>query len=306
MGGKVRDYAGKQGELTTMKHVCIVGCGKLGRSLAQLYLAAGAEVWGVAYSEESGRRLEAEGIRPLIGDLAKLGSLAPMPMQDAVIHYLAPPPREGETDPLLRHFLTLMDAEHLPQKLVLLSTTAVYGDCQGAWINEERPAKPQTARGKRRLDAEQAAQAWAAQTGVPLVILRVGGIYGPGRLPLARLQQGLPILKEAESPFTNRIHEADLTQICLAADRRGSAGAIYNVSDGRPSTMSHYFKAVAAACGLPQPPEVNLDEARKVMSAGMLSYLEESRRLDNSKLMQELGLRLEFPDLAAGLRELED
>jgi nucleoside-diphosphate-sugar epimerase len=151
------------------------------------------------------------------------------------------------------------------------------------------------------LDAEQAMQAWSAQTGVPLVILRVGGIYGPDRLPLARLKQGLPILRETESPYTNRIHEADLAQICLAADNRGAAGAIYNVSDGRPSTMAHYFKAVAEAYGLPVPREVSLDEAQQVMSAGMLSYLKESRRLDNTKLLRDLGITLHYPDLAAGL-----
>lgn len=288
-----------------MKHVCIVGCGKLGRALAQHYLSQGATVWGVVRSGESARLLEAEGIRPLCADLAQLSSLSPMPMKGAVVHYLAPPPGEGESDPLLRHFLTMLHGEQLPSKLILLSTTAVYGDCQGEWINETRPANPQTARGKRRLDAERVAQSWSAQTGVPLVILRVGGIYGPGRLPLARLKQGLPILNEAESPFTNRIHEADLAQICLTAEARGPVGAIYNVSDGHPSTMSHYFKAVAEACGLPQPPEVSLEEAKEVMSAGMLSYLEESRRLENTRLLADLGVSLKYPDLEAGLKAIQ-
>jgi nucleoside-diphosphate-sugar epimerase len=288
-----------------MKHVCIVGCGQLGRALAHLYQAEGATVCGLVRSENSAHLLEDEGIQAVQGDLADMASLSPLPLKGAHVFYLAPPPREGETDPLLRRFLALMEPDTLPQKLVLISTTAVYGDCEGEWITEERPPRPQTARGKRRLDAEQAAQAWSTDTGVPVVILRVGGIYGPGRLPLARLKQGLPILKESESPYTNRIHEADLARICLAADRLGSAGAVYNVSDGRPSTMSHYFKAVAEACGLPQPPEVSLQEAKTVMSAGMLSYLEESRRLDNTKLLQGLGITLRYPDLTAGLESIK-
>jgi nucleoside-diphosphate-sugar epimerase len=288
-----------------MKHVCIVGCGQLGRALAHLYQTEGATVSGLVRSKKSAHLLEDEGIQAVQGDLAEMVSLSPLPLKGAHVFYMAPPPRDGETDPLLRRFLALMAPDGLPQKLVLISTTAVYGDCEGEWITEERPPRPQTPRGKRRLDAERAALAWSSDTGVPVVILRVGGIYGPGRLPLARLKQGLPILKESESPFTNRIHETDLARICRAADSSGSADAIYNVSDGRPSTMSHYFKAVAEACGLPQPPEVSLAEAKEVMSAGMLSYLGESRRLDNTKLLRDLGVTLLYPDLAAGLEAIK-
>jgi nucleoside-diphosphate-sugar epimerase len=187
---------------------------------------------------------------------------------------------------------------------VLLSTTAVYGDCEGKWITEAQAVNPQTARGRRRLDAENVLQQWAQQHGVAYVILRVGGIYGPGRLPLARIKQGLPILRESESPYTNRIHQDDLASICVAAAERGKSGEIFNISDGQPSTMSHYFKAIASAVGLPQPPEVSLDEATRVMSAGMLSYLKESRRLDNRKLREQLGVELVYADLSAGLSAL--
>jgi nucleoside-diphosphate-sugar epimerase len=284
-----------------MNPVLIVGCGDIGRRVAAMCLQRGESVFGMARSAESIAQMAAQGIRPLTADLAVPETLVELPTGRAVIYYFVPPPNSGDTDPCLRHFLAAIDPGHMPHKIVLLSTTAVYGDCRGEWITEERPVQPQTARGRRRLDAETALRAWSTHTGVPCVILRVGGIYGPGRLPLARLQQGLPIVREDESPYTNRIQQDDLAQICVAAAARGQNGAVYNVSDGRPGTMSNYFKAVAEACGLPPPPEVSLAEAEKTMSEGMLSYLQESRRLDNSKLLRELGITLRYPTLAEGL-----
>jgi nucleoside-diphosphate-sugar epimerase len=135
----------------------------------------------------------------------------------------------------------------------------------------------------------------------------VGGIYGAGRFPLARLQKGLPILKESESPFTNRIHQDDLAQICVAVSEHIKVGEhnqeIYNVSDGQPSTMSYYFKAVAKAKGLPQPPEISRAKAESVMSAGMLSYLKESRRLGNKKMLKDLQITLRYKNLEEGLKK---
>lgn len=284
-----------------MKTVLIVGCGDIGERIASLCAQKSLPVAGLVRSAESVKRLQKAGITSVQADLAQATSLAKLPTAGATVMYLAPPPGEGETDPLIRQFLAAIPADALPDKLVLLSTTAVYGDCHGEWIDETHPANPQTARGRRRLDAEQAARDWSAKTGVPIVILRVGGIYGAGRLPTARIEKGLPILNEAESPFTNRIHQDDLAQIFLAAAERGKAGEVYNVADGQPGTMSGYFKTIARVHGLPMPPEVSLEEAQQVMSAGMLSYLQESRRLDNRKLLEELEVVLRYPDLEAGL-----
>jgi len=293
-----------------MNPVFIVGCGDIGQRVAKIYQQASApaetRVYGLARSAASMQRLRSAAIEPIAGDLSRPPSLSAMPTAGATVFYFTPPPGEGQTDPLIRHFLAAVDRQALPQRLVLLSTTAVYGDCHGEWITEQQAVHPQTARGQRRWDAEQAARQWSAETGVPLVILRVGGIYGSGRLPIARLQQGLPILREEESPFTNRIHQDDLAQICVAAAQRGLPGEVYNVADGQPGTMTQYFKAVAAACGLPPPTEVSLQEAKAVMSAGMLSYLQESRRLDTRKLRDGLGVRLQYPSLAAGLQPIAE
>jgi len=288
-----------------MNPVLIAGCGDIGQRVAQRYRAQDICVRGLARSEAGVARLRAAGIEPVFGDLADRVTLKDLPTSAAVIFYFAPPPTQGERDPLIQNFLAAIDPARRPAKLVLISTTAVYGDCQGAWITEAQAVEPQTARGQRRLDAENTLRHWAQKTGVPFVILRVGGIYGPGRLPVTRLEKGLPILQPADSPYTNRIHQDDLAQVCIAAAEKGVPGEVYNIADGHPGTMSQYFIDVAKALGLPLPPIVSRAEAEKVMSAGMLSYLRESRRLDNRKMREELAIELRYPDLTAGLADLK-
>lgn len=133
------------------------------------------------------------------------------------------------------------------------------------------------------------------------MILRVAGIYGPGRLPIERIGRGLPLVREAEAPFSNRIHIDDLVQACIAAMERGNDGEVYNVCDGSPTTMTDYFFQVADAVGLPRPPVIPIAEMDDQLSAGMRSYMSESRRLDNRKLREELGVKLAYPTLEAGL-----
>ena len=287
-----------------MKTVLIIGCGDIGQRVAQLCQQKGAQqVYGLVRSDDTIRQLETQSITPIRGDLNQVETLQDLPTKEATIFYFAPPPKEGSTDPHLRNFLSTITVDNYPAKFILISTTAVYGDCQGAWITEDQPVNPQTDRGRRRLDGENALEQWAQRTGVPSTILRVGGIYGPGRYPIARLQKGLPILREEDSPYTNRIHQDDLAMICMAAADWGVAGDIYNVADGQPGTMSGYFKTVAKAAGLPLPPEVSRSEAEKQMTPGMLSYLQESRRLDNSKLIKGLQVNLRYPNLEMGLKQ---
>jgi len=147
---------------------------------------------------------------------------------------------------------------------------------------------------------------WGRSCQVPVVILRVTGIYGPGRLPLARIQQGHPVLREEESPPTNRIHADDLAAVCLAAAEKAGDGDIFNVSDGQPGTMTQYFNAVADLLGLPRPEQVSMAEAKQVMNPMMLSYLQETRRMSNDKMLRRLGVVLQYPDLASGLKNIID
>jgi len=281
--------------------VLIIGCGDIGERVARLERSEGRAVAGLVRSEKSARRLRAAGIQPITGDLDAPASLNNLPVKDAVVYYFAPPPGEGVTDPRMEAFASAMIAPNLPQRVVLISTTGVYGDCRGEWVTEDRPPNPQADRARRRLAAETTLQGWSEKSGVPIVILRVPGIYGPGYLPEERLRSGEPVLREDESPFSNRIHADDLARICIAAARHVHPSLLYNVSDGHPTTMTDFFYRVADVLGIPRPPAVILEEAHRRLGPGMLSYLAESKRIDNRRMREELGVELMYPDLAAGL-----
>ena len=285
-----------------MEQVFIVGCGDIGKKAARLALAEGRTVTALVRSEERAVRLQELGIGTVEGDLDDPESLAGLPVRGTVVLYLAPPPGGGITEPRVRAFCAAIKPGEEPAKVVYLSTSGVYGDCGNVTVTEETPANPQTARAKRRYDAEVAFRAWGQERGVPVVILRVTGIYGPGRLPLQQLTSGQPVLLESEASFTNRIHSEDLGRVCIAAAERGEDGDIFNVSDGTPGTMTEYFNACADALGLPRPRQVTMDEARKVMSPLMLSYVTESRRMDSARMQEKLGITLLYPTLQEGLK----
>ncbi len=284
-----------------MSNVLIAGCGYLGRRVARREREQGNRVVALVRSAESANELQARGLEALRADLDDVRSLAGLPTQNAVIYYFAPPPSSGRSDPRISRFLSAIGAEAMPARIVLVSTSGVYGDCHGEWVDESRPARPDADRAHRRFDAETTLRRWAGERAVPFVILRVPGIYGPGRLPVERLTRRLPVLREADSPWSNRVHVDDLVSACLAAARRGTPGAVYNISDGHPSTMTDYFNQVADAVGLPRPPQITLVEARAQLSEGMRSYLAESKRLDNRRMREELGVEPQYPDLAQGL-----
>lgn len=284
-----------------MNRVFIVGCGDIGRRVARLWREDGAAVCALARSTASARRQEGLGIVPVRGDLDRPSSLSGLPTRGSLLYYLAPPPDAGDTDPRMRAFLSRIPSGEDPDKIVYMSTTGVYGDLGGGVATEETPPSPGTSRGKRRLDAESALLAWGRERSVPAVILRVAGIYGPGRLPIEKVRKGTPVPAENDSPFTNRIHSEDLARICVAAGRRGKGGAVYNVSDGHPGTITQYYNAVADLLGVRRPPAVTMAEARKALDKAMLSYLGESKRVDNRKMLQELGVELLYPDLETGL-----
>ncbi|MES9878925.1 MAG: SDR family oxidoreductase [Candidatus Sedimenticola sp. PURPLELP] len=278
----------------------IMGCGYLGRKVALASKQRGVPVTGMVRSQASIEALESQGIRAMRADL-DLPELPDLPLRDSSIYYFAPPPREGELDSRVRNLVRGFQQQGQPRRIVYLSTTGVYGDCKGAWVDETRTPNPVVARAKRRWDAEQVFHQWRTETGGELVILRVAGIYGPGKLPLDRLRKGLPLISEQEAPFTNRIHADDLVQVCLAAMERGVDGETYNVSDGHPGTMTDYFNRIADRAGLPRPPQIPMSEGAGKLSAGMMSYMAESRRLSNRKMLDELGVELMYPDLDVGL-----
>lgn len=286
------------------REVLIIGCGDIGVRVARLGQQAGSRVAGLARSEAAAARLRSFDITPLAGDLDDPASLAGLPCAGKLVFYLAPPPGGGPYDSRMRNFCQALDGAALPSRVIYMSTSGVYGDCGGAWVTEATPLNPQTSRAQRRVDAEMSVQEWGKRHAVPVIILRVTGIYGPGRLPLARIREGHPVLREEESPPTNRIHADDLAAVCVKAAQLAADGAIYNVSDGQPGTMTQYFNAVCALLNLPRLPQIGMAEAKQVMSPMMLSYLSETRRMDNRRMLEELGITLTYPDLESGLRNV--
>ncbi len=277
----------------------IVGCGYMGQRVAAL-LPPGKQIFGLVRSQNSAPALIRQNIQPIIWNLQQ-GPPPQLPSQNASVYYFAPPPKTGREDTSMQHFLDALEHHGQPQRIVYISTTGVYGNCQGAWVNENHPTAPKVDRALRRLNAENQLFQWAAQQRRELVILRVAGIYGPGKLPLKRLRAGAPMVDASHAPWTNRIHADDLTQVCIKAMQQGRNQAIYNVSDGHPGNMRDYFNRVAEQAGLPRPPLIEPEQAQQLLSAGMRSYLAESRRIDNRRMLEELDVELKYPTLAQGL-----
>ncbi|MES9828772.1 MAG: SDR family oxidoreductase [Candidatus Thiodiazotropha sp.] len=280
--------------------VAIIGCGDIGTRLAQAYSAEGMTVTGIVRTQQSFERLEHAGIEAVQIDLDQPFTAANL-IESQQLFYFAPPPPRGQQDGRVGRLIEQFMEGPSPQRVVYLSTSGVYGDCRGAWVDETRPPAPIADRAKRRLDAELRWRAWSERTGRELVILRVAGIYGPGKLPLERLRSGQPMVAEDDAPITNHIHSLDLVKIARTAMQRGASREVYNVCDGVPEPMTRYFYRVADYLGLPRPPVISLEEAQQRLSPGMLSYLKESRRLSNRKLLEELGVALDYPDLEKGL-----
>jgi nucleoside-diphosphate-sugar epimerase len=219
------------------------------------------------------------------------------------IVHLAPPPGEGDQDPRTRNLLRSLRRGRLPRSVVYGSTSGVYGDCGGDWVSETRPLRATTARARRRVDAESSVRSFSVATRAS--VLRIPGIYAPDReggTPLARLQRGSPVLVAQEDVYTNHIHADDLARACWLALWRGRARRVYNVNDDSQLRMGDYFDAAAALYGLARPPRVSRAQAAQELSAIQMSFMSESRRLRNTRMKQELRLRLGFADPLSGLR----
>lgn len=270
----------------------IIGCGATGVRVAARAVAAGEAVLGVVRSEDSAARVRAVGAEARRLDLdAEIG---PLPECRRLI-YSAPPPRAGEMDQRMARVLAAMPT--VPAHVVYISTSGVYGDCGDDWVDETRPVAPATERAIRRVDAERQISAWAPHA----VVLRAPGIYGPGRVPSDRVRSGEPVLADTAGGWTNRVHIDDLAGMvwCVATDQ--PAHTIYNACDGRPTPQSAYYDTLADLLGVPRPPKINWAQARERFSAMRLSFLAESRRLSNARLLADTGYRLVFPDYRDGL-----
>jgi NAD dependent epimerase/dehydratase family enzyme len=297
----------------TKPNIHIIGCGYLGKKLLKTLinrnLASPETINCLVKSAASQSQCARSGVNSIAFDLDKTDSKLPpnINFSDTIIYYFTPPPGEGKIDPRSGLFLKFI-TDSLPSKgqkiskIILISTTGVYGNCHGQWVDENTPLNPSVDRARRRADAEQQFQRYCDSTQTPLVILRVSGIYGPEKLPLKRIKAQIPIVREEDSPFSNRIHSDDLLEVCIEAGFNNHIEGIYNCADGHPTTMCDYFMKVAKANHLPSPPTISLEQAQSQLSAGMLSYMAESRRISNEKLLTHFNLVLKYPDLNTGLK----
>jgi len=235
-------------------------------------------------------------------DLDRPDTLLALESVDAVLH-CAPPPSSGTTDTRTANLLNCLESRRiLPTRFVYISTSGVYGDCGGALVDEARAPNPQSDRARRRVHAEAQLALWCSRHHVALIVLRAPGIYAADRLPLERLRAGTPVLRDADDVYTNHIHAEDLAGICARSlDEQAPAG-IYNASDDTHLKMAAWFDLVADHAGLPHPPRIARAEAAGRLPPELLSFMNESRRLDNARLRQTLGVRLRYPTVREGLQ----
>lgn len=278
----------------------LVGCGDVGMRLLPL-LRDRFRVFAVTSQASRVAALRAAGATPVVANLDHPDSLHRLQGLASTVVHLAPPPSAGPQDSRSRNLTRILPRHGC---LVYVSTTGVYGNCDGALFDETRPVAPVNARAQRRVDAERVLRRWARRTESRLAILRVPGIYAADRLPLERLQKGTPALRDEDDVHTNHIHADDLAQLILLAIFRARPLRAYHTVDDTDQKMGEYFDQVADAFGLPHPPRLPREQLAQQVSPMLLSFMSESRRLRNDRIKAELGARLRWPTVGSLLDAL--
>jgi hypothetical protein len=297
---RYHDYKQTNSKDTMSKNIILVGFGYMANRIANILEQSKFIGANNVFSLSRAKQIKPSWIQHISFDLDK-PELQPLYNPEiynqSSILYLVPPPATGKTDPRMRNFLTLIEqSEYLPKKIILISTTGVYGQCDGVWVDETFAVNPQVDRAYRRADAEKQLQDYCTEKSITCTILRVSGIYAEDKLPLERIKKQLPIVNESDSPYSNRIHAEDLSNICCQSLEQNHPG-VFNCSDSSPTTMYDYFTRLADSFHLTKPPVINMQQAQSQLSPGMLSYMQESRRISNKKLLQTFKLKLNYPSL---------
>jgi len=281
----------------------IVGCGDIGMRVLAL-LHSRWRVYALTSNAQRMPLLRATGAVPMLGNLDAPATLRRISgLADAVLH-LAPPPLQGATDPRTRNLLRALAVEGRVRRIVYGSTSGVYGHCAGERFDETRPVNPQTDRARRRVDAERRLRAFGRDHGVAVTLLRIPGIYASDREgghPRERIARGTPVLRSEDDVYTNHIHADDLARACVAALLRGAPQRALHVCDDTELKMGDYFDLAARLAGLRPPPRLSRAEAGERLSPMLMSFMGESRRLDNARMKRELRLTLRYPTVADGL-----
>lgn len=283
----------------------IVGCGDVGLRVCRDRCSAHVQVMALTSSPDRVTQLRARGVLPLVGDLDQARSLRRLSGLAHRVLHLAPPAGDVGGDPRTARLMRVLAQGVAPRSLVYASTSGVYGDCGGAWVDETRRLAPQTARAQRRVAAERLVRHYARQR-YTASILRIPGIYAPDReggTPRARLLKGTPVLCTQDDVYTNHIHADDLARAAWMALWRGRAQRVYNTNDHTQLRMGDYFDAAADLYGLPRPERISRAQAQAQLPGTLMSFMNESRRMDNRRLLQELRITLHHPTVHEGLRE---
>jgi nucleoside-diphosphate-sugar epimerase len=276
----------------------IFGVGFSGLEIAQLARASGWTIAGTVTTPDKAERLAAEGIEAHLFD-----GTEPLPRAALAkaTHVLSSVPPQPTGDPVLDRCAGLLrDARWLGY----LSTTGVYGDTGGAWVDETAPTHPRQPRSIARLAAERAWQALGLDAGAIVDIFRLPGIYGPGRSALDQVKEGRARRIDKPGQCFSRIHVADIAATVLAAMTRPSPGAIYNVADDLPAPTKDIVAYACELLGMPVPPTIPWEQASSTMGDMARSFYAESRRAKNDRIKQELGVKLRYPTYREGLRAI--
>lgn len=290
------------------ERVLIVGCGDVGLRVAG-QLRNRVRLLALTSSSDRVGDLRSKGITPLLGNLDKGTSLMRLAGIASRVVHLAPPPSDGWVDSRTNALMRALRLRQKPVCVVYGSTSGVYGDCDGDWVKESRGVNAHTPRAHRRVDAESRMRFWGRSTATRVSILRIPGIYAQDReggTPRARLVKATPVLQYQDDVFTNHIQADDLARACCLALWRGAPQRVYNVNDDSSMKMGDYFDLAADLYGLPRPPRIARAGAIEQLPLMLLSFMSESRRMDNTRMKKELRLRLRYPTVLSGLVPLAD
>jgi nucleoside-diphosphate-sugar epimerase len=286
--------------------VLIVGCGDVGQR-ALSALVGRVHVLALTSTPLRLADLRALGVTPLLGNLDQPQTLARLAGIAHRVLHLAPPSSSAGlqgVDSRTASLLRVLRQRAVPSMVVYGSTSGVYGDCGGEIVSEIRATNAHTVRAERRVDAETRLRQFGRATSACVSILRIPGIYAPNRaegMPLGRLRLCTPVLDAADDVYTNHIHADDLARACVAALWRGKPQRVVNINDDTQLKMGDYFDVAADMYGLARPPRVSRAEATVQLSPLRLSFMSESRRMDNNRMKRELRLQLHYPTVHTGL-----
>lgn len=286
------------------ERLLIIGCGDVGQRVVRVQRHV--RVAALTSSPDRLAALRAQGVTPIVGNLDVPASLQRLAGWATRVLHLAPPPLQGSADPRTLALTRMLMRRSAPLSVVYGSTSGVYGDCAGAWVNENRMVNPITPRAQRRVNAEARVRHLGRLRSSPVrvSVLRIPGIYAPDReggTPRDRLLRGTPVLARADDVFTNHIHADDLARACQIALWRGKPQRVYNVNDDSQMRMGDYFDMAAGLYALAKPPRISRAQAQTELPAMQLSFMSESRRMVNTRMKRELRLQLRYADVKDGL-----